>query len=168
MAGEVIKRAKQLALVDGIQYRRIGDDSFYCQELFQTNELMGYLRNMLADNGKSVLDHVIYDSAVERNFAEQLQRNQAVKVFAKLPAWFEIPTPLGAYRPDWAVLIDANGEERLYFVVETKGSMFLDDLRDQERAKIECGKAHFKALATGDNPARYIQATNIEDVMKYA
>jgi hypothetical protein len=32
-------------------------------------------------------------------------------------------------------------------------SLFLDDLRDKESAKIECGKAHFKALAVGENPA---------------
>jgi len=63
------------------------------------------------------------------------------------------------------VLIEKDGEERLYFVVETKPSMFDDDLRDKERAKIECGKAHFKALAVGDDPAEFVQAQNLDDVM---
>jgi len=109
---------------------------------------------------------VVYDSTgVERTFAEQLEKNEAVKVYAKLPGWFKVPTPLGSYNPDWAVLIEKDGEERLYFVVETKSSLFTDDLRDKEGAKIECGKAHFKALAVGDNPAEFVQARNLDDVM---
>jgi type III restriction enzyme len=127
---------------------------------------MGYLRNILKDTTKSVFEHVLYDSAgVERTFAEQLEKNESVKLCAKLPAWFKVPTPLGSYNPDWAVLVEVNGEERLYFVVETKGSLFTDDLRDNEAAKIACGKAHFQALAIGPNPARYIQATKVDDIM---
>ena len=78
-----------------------------------------------------------------------------MKVYAKLPGWFKVPTPLGTYNPDWAVLVDKPMATSLYFVVETKSSLFTDDLRDTESAKIECGKAHFKALAVGENPARY-------------
>ena len=63
-------------------------------------------------------------------------------MYVKLPGWFKVPTPLGTYNPDWAVLVDINGDERLYFVVETKGSLFIDDLRDNEAAKIACGKDH--------------------------
>jgi type III restriction enzyme len=169
IAGEVINRTKRLALVDGIKYQRIGDDQYYAQELFEQEELVGYLKNMLKDATKSVFEHVIYDSAgVERSFAEQLEKNEAVKVYAKLPAWFKVPTPLGTYNPDWALLVEVSGEERLYFVVETKGSLFADDLRDNEAAKITCGEAHFKALATGANPARYVKATKLEDVLAEA
>jgi type III restriction enzyme len=166
IAGEVINRTKRLALVDGIKYQKIGDESYFAQELFQQEELMGYLRNILKDTKKSVFEHVVYESAgVERTFAEQLEKNETVKVYAKLPAWFKVPTPLGSYNPDWAVFVEVDGEERLYFVVETKGSLFIDDLRDNEAAKIACGKAHFQALATGPNPARYIQATRVDDIM---
>ena len=91
-----------------------------------------------------------------------------MKVYAKLPGWFKVPTPLGTYNPDWAVLVEKDGAERLYFVVETKSSLFADDLRDKESAKIECGKAHFKALAIGENPARYVKATKLDDVMSSA
>ena len=168
IAGEMINRTKRLAVVDGIKYQRIGDDQYYAQELFQQEELTGYLRNMLKDAQKSVFEHVIYDSGgVERTFAEQLEKNEAVKIYAKLPGWFKVPTPLGTYNPDWAVLVEASGEERLYFVVETKGSLFVDDLRDNEAAKIACGEAHFKALAVGENPARFIKATKIDDVMEH-
>jgi type III restriction enzyme len=168
IAGEVINRTKRLAVVDGIKYQRIGDDQYYAQELFQQEELTGYLRNMLKDAQKSVFEHVIYDSGgVERTFAEQLEKNEAVKIYAKLPGWFKVPTPLGAYNPDWAVLVEVTGEERLYFVVETKGSLFVDDLRDQEAAKIACGEAHFKALGVDKNPARYIKATKVDDLMAH-
>ena len=169
IAGEVIHRTKRLALVDGIKYQKVGDDSYYAQELFQQEELMGYLKNMLKDATKSVFEHVVYDSGgVERTFAEQLEKNESVKIYAKLPAWFKVPTPLGTYNPDWALLVEISGEERLYFVVETKGSLFTDDLRDNEAAKIACGEAHFKALATGKNPAKYIKATKVEDVIAAA
>jgi type III restriction enzyme len=169
IAGEVINRTKRLALVDGIKYQKIGDDSYYAQELFQQEELMGYLKNMLKDATKSVFEHVVYDSGgVERTFAEQLEQNESVKIYAKLPGWFKVPTPLGTYNPDWAVLVEVSGEERLYFVVETKGSLFTDDLRDKEAAKVACGEAHFRSLATGENPAQYIKATKLDDVLAIA
>lgn len=63
------------------------------------------------------------------------------------------------------MLVEVSDEERLYFVVETKGSLFVDDLRDNEAAKIACGKAHFRALAVGENPARYVKARNVDDLM---
>ena len=165
LATEAINRTKRLALVDGIRYQRIGDDEYYTQELFDQEELTGYLKNMFAAE-KSVYEHVIYDSAgIERGFAEQLEKNEAVKVYAKLPGWFKVPTPLGTYNPDWAVLVDKDGEERLYFVVETKSTLFTDDLRDKEGAKIKCGEAHFETLAVGDNPARFIVARNVDDML---
>ena len=165
LATEAVNRTKRLALVDGIRYQRMGDEEYYAQELFEQEELTGYLKNML-EATKSVFEHVVYDlSGVERSFAEQLERNEAVKVYAKLPGWFKIPTPLGTYNPDWAVLVETDGTERLYFVVETKSSLFTDDLRYREGAKIECGKAHFKALAVGERPAEFVQARNLDDVM---
>ena len=167
IAGEFINRTKRLLLVDGIKYQKIGAEHYFAQELFEQEELTGYLRNMLKDATKSVFEHVVYESGgVERTFAEQLEKNESVKIYAKLPAWFKVPTPLGTYNPDWAVLVEVSGEERLYFVVETKGSLFTDDLRDNEAAKVACGEAHFKALGTGENPARYVKATKVDDLME--
>jgi type III restriction enzyme len=165
LASEAINRTKRLAIVDGIRYQRIGDDVVYAQELFESEELTGYLKNML-DTRKSVYEQVVYDSSgVERTFAEQLEKNEAVKVYAKLPGWFKVPTPLGTYNPDWAVLVEKDGAERLYLVVETKPSLYKDDLRDRETGKIACGKAHFDALAVGVNPAQFEVATTFEDVL---
>ena len=155
MSGEAINRCKRLAVVDGIKYQRLGDEHYYAQELFAQKELTGYLKNMLAETKKSVYEQVVFDSDIEASFADALEKNGAVKVYAKLPGWFTVPTPLGGYNPDWAVLIEKDGAERLYFVVETKGSLLFDDLRAREGAKIDCGKAHFKALESCATPAKY-------------
>ena len=164
-AAEIINRCKRMALVDGIRYQRLGDDAVWAQELFETEELTGYLTNMLRDTKRSIYEHVVYDSATERDFADALEKDDDVVLYAKLPGWFKVPTPLGSYNPDWAVLVNKDGTRRLYFVVETKSSLFTDDLRNKESAKIECGKAHFKALAVGENPARYVVARSVSDVM---
>ena len=88
-----------------------------------------------------------------------------MKVYAKLPGWFTVPTPLGTYNPDWAVLVDTDEGERLYFVIETKASALMDDLRLTEAAKIKCGRAHFNALATEESPARYEVATSFSEFL---
>jgi type III restriction enzyme len=142
----VIRQQMRLALVDGIKYERIGDHCFYAQELFAEEELHGYLSKNMLSAKKAVHEHVVYDSDVEMQFAEAFERSNDVKVYAKLPRWFTIDTPLGSYNPDWAVLIEREDTERLYFVVETKGSLLTGDLRAVEQAKIDCGKAHFEAL----------------------
>ncbi len=101
-----------------------------------------------------------YCGLTEESFADQLKKNTAVKGYAKLPRWFTVPTPLGSYNPDWAV-----DGERLYFVVETKSSLFSSDLRNAESAQIECGKAHFAALKVSKSPAEYRTARSIDDVL---
>ncbi|MDY0208048.1 MAG: restriction endonuclease subunit R, partial [Pseudomonas sp.] len=142
----IIKNQMRLFVVDGITYHKIGDDQYYAQELFSDNELFGYLQQNMVASQKSVFDHVVYDSDVELEFASAFERSDDIKLYAKLPGWFKIDTPLGGYNPDWAVLIEVDGKDKLYFVVETKGSLFTDALRPAEKAKIDCGRAHFKAL----------------------
>ncbi len=163
-AAEAINRRKRLALVDGIKYQRSGSESYYAQERFVKEELTGYL-NKMVESQKSAYNYVIWDSDNEKSFAEQLEMNTAVKVYAKLPRWFHVPTPLGQYNPDWAVLIENGDGERLYFVAETKGTSFLDDLRNSERAKVECGKAHFAALEVGETPAKYRVVHNLDGLL---
>lgn len=165
LAAEAINRCKRLAIVDGIKYQRLGDEYYYAQELFEQEELTGYIRNMLTETRKSVFESVVYDSGTEAAFADGLENNEAVKVYAKLPGWFKVPTPLGSYNPDWAVLVEKDGAERLYLVVETKSSLFTDDLGDKESAKIECGKAHFKALEVRETPARYVVARTVDEIV---
>lgn len=164
LAAEAINRCKRLAIVDGIRYQRLGDDAYYAQELFEQEALTGYLKNLLPAQ-KAAYEQVVYDSDTEAAFADELEKNTAIKVYAKLPGWFAVPTPLGAYNPDWAVLVQHEDGERLYFVVETKSGLFADDLRDKEAAKIDCGKAHFKALAVGEAPAEYKVVRKIDELV---
>ena len=164
LATQVVNRCKEKVLVDGIKYQRIGEEHYYSQELFEKEELTGYLKNML-DTKKSVYEQVLHESAIEARFAEQLEKNAAVRVYAKLPGWFTVPTPLGRYNPDWAVLVEQDEGERLYLVVETKGSLFGNDLRVTEIAKIECGKAHFNALEVGEESTQYRIARSVDEVL---
>ena len=166
-AADLINRAKVDALVDGVRYQPIGPDSFYAQELFETEELNGYLDKMV-EVQKSVSDAIRYDSTVERTFAEALNANEAVKVFAKLPDWFKVPTPLGSYNPDWAVLLTGEAGDRLYFVVETKGSQFLEDLRASEAAKIKCGASHFREIARSEQEPAFLQEVTVEGILTRA
>jgi len=160
----MIQRTMRKFVVDGIKYEKIGNDAYYAQEIFEEQELAGYLNQNLIESNRGVYDYVIYDSDIEKNFAISFEKNPSVKVYAKLPSFFKIDTPLGSYNPDWAVLIEKDDEEKLYFVVESKGSLFTDDLRPAEQAKIDCGTAHFKAL---DSDVKFIKATGMKDVEAY-
>lgn len=145
LVAEAINRCKELTIVDGIKYQRLGDEHYYAQEMFSHDELNGYFENLI-DVDKSVYKQVVWDSKVESDFVNQLENESAIKVYTKLPRWFTVPTPLGNYNPDWAVLVEQKNVERLYFIVETKGD--IENLRPTEQAKIKCGKKHFKALNT--------------------
>lgn len=162
----IIKSQMRLFIVDGIKYHKIGDDQFYAQELFQQNELFGYLKDNMVKAEKSVFDHVVYDSDIELEFASAFELNDDIKLYAKLPGWFKIDTPLGGYNPDWAVLIEQDGKEKLYFVVETKSTLFSVERRPEENAKIKCGYAHFEAL--GDDVKFTVSNSMDEFSSRYA
>jgi type III restriction enzyme len=143
-AGEAINRAERRFLVDGVQYLEV--DDHYEMSLFE--DLQGYEDSLLPIE-KSIYDHVIYDSKVEHDFAEALEGMDEVKLFVKLPNWFTVPTPIGDYNPDWAIVFyvqDEFGEtrEKLYLVRETKGeSVDVERLRGTEEMRIECARRHF-------------------------
>lgn len=143
---KIISSKMKHMLVDGIKYTKIGDNEYYAQELFENTELFGYLsKNMMASE-RSVYDHIIYDSKNEAEFAARFENNANVILYTKLPGWFKIPTPLGSYNPDWAVLFDQDGNKKLYFILETKGNVRFESLRQTESDKIRCGKKHFESL----------------------
>ncbi|WP_254473052.1 hypothetical protein [Bartonella sp. B1098] len=118
------------------------------QELFISEELVANLERTAVVSEKSVYDHVVYESSVEKEFAQSLENDPEVRLFFKLPRSFKIATPIGSYTPDWAVFLEWDGQEKLYFVLETKGANSEFDLRLKEMLKIKCGKAHFDALQT--------------------
>ena len=144
---EVINQNCYQLDIDGISYQRLAGEDYYVQEIFETEELMANLDRNAVEVNKSVYDYVVYDSStIEKPFAVALDSDPDVKLFFKIPERFKIQTPIGTYNPDWAVYLTKNGEEKLYFVLETKGSTSLFDLRTREQLKIHCGKKHFKAL----------------------
>jgi type III restriction enzyme len=145
-AMEIIARNRHSLAIDGIRYVKLAGEEYYVQEIFESAELIANLdRNAVAVKN-SVYDHIIYDSGTESRFAQSLDNDPDVKMFFKIPSRFKIETPIGTYNPDWAVYLEHDGDKKLYFVLETKGTTILDDLRNPERLKILCGKAHFEAL----------------------
>jgi len=147
---KIIKKVMSMFIVDGIKYQKIGDEFYYAQECFEDQELYGYLSSNMYENreNKSIYTHTVYDSTIEENFAIEFNKNSNVKLFTKLPSWFKINTPLGTYNPDWAVLIEKDDEEKLYFVVESKGSDLGLDIKTAESSKIACAKKHFEEIST--------------------
>ena len=143
---KILRSVMKSLIVDGIKYQRIGDSEYYCQELFESEELKGYLESNMLESHKGIYNYVIYDSENERKFATAFEENEDILLYAKLSDWFKISTPLGSYNPDWAVMVNKNGEKKLYFVLETKGNIDADALRQTEREKIQCGMEHFAAL----------------------
>ena len=145
----LINKAKEERLIDGLQYSKI--DEFYKQEeVFDDTELYGIKDGNVVDVSapdKNPFDHIIFDSAIERAFAEDCDTDENVLLYAKLPPKFTVDTPYGSYNPDWMLVVRNDENEcKLYFVAETKGNSDLDKLRPDEKVKIQCGMKHFEVL----------------------
>ncbi len=164
LVGDVIEEQKRKLMVKGIEYERTG--VVWAQDLFDA-EFEREAKRLIKGGDRSVYDHVPIDSDVEREFLKELQDNETiVKLFAKLPKRFIVPTPLGNYEPDWAVLVDQEGADRLYFVVETKGTLFESGRRANENQKIDCGFKHFEAIGTAhEPPAKYRVAETLDALL---
>ena len=133
----ILKHELRRLLVDGIKYERLpqtAPDAEWEMVLF---------KNALQVT-KSVYEYVVYDSDVEREFAKKLDEREDIKLFVKLPRWFEIDTPIGKYNPDWAIL--RHDGQALYLVRETKGTRDFLKLRTTEADKVRCGVRHFETL----------------------
>ncbi len=75
--------------------------------------------------------------------------SEEVFIYAKLPRGFRIPTPVGDYSPDWAIVFREGKVKHIYFVAETKGTLESLNLRPIEKAKIDCAKKLFARLSGG-------------------
>ncbi len=147
---KILLSVKKENLTEGIKYEKV--DDYYKQDLiFNDEELYGYKdRNILeVSTNKNIYDHVIYDSQIEKEFAIDAENDDDVLLYAKLPSKFLIDTPIGNYNPDWAVVLNTNEGEKLYFVAETKGTDNVKDLGPNEQRKINCGIKHFEVIDTG-------------------
>ncbi len=138
-----IKEELHQLMIDGIKYEKIGD-KVYEMKLFDDSDFEIYLdefTHTVTDSSKTIYENYIpLDSNVENQFAKDCESSEQIEFYFKLPYWFEINTPIGKYRPDWAIVF--KGEKKIYFVAETKSAG--QELRGSEKLKIDCGKAHFK------------------------
>ena len=151
-AVRIIREKLAEHLIQGIQYEKINE--WY--EMTQFEEIPSW-EEYLVPVGRSVYDQVVYDSEIEREFAEGLEKMDDVKLYLKLPSWFTVDTPVGAYNPDWAIVMeerDAHGQPTggplLYLVRETKPENWKTSLRPEERSKIFCGERHFQGALRVD------------------
>lgn len=141
IAVRVIKENLADHLVRGIQYERINE--WYEMSLFESE--FNSWQDYLIPASKSVYDYVEWDSNIESAFVEAMNQRDDIRLYVKLPGWFVVPTPVGNYNPDWAIVMDDPNEpdgEKLYLVRETKGD---GELRPTERRKTECGEKHFQS-----------------------
>jgi len=117
--------------------------------LFEAQELEVYLNDYsftVSDSSKTIYEEFVpLDSGVESKFAKDCESSDQIKFYFKLPNWFKIPTPIGNYNPDWALVFE--DDKKIYFVAETKDTgtpqVDLSKLGGDEQMKIKCGKAHF-------------------------
>lgn len=147
---KLINEEKATMIVDDITYNRT--DGTYDSEIFTAEKNKDFSKAYPAK--KNVQDYVFTDGtaekSIERKFAEDMDLDDKVVVYAKLPRGFQIPTPVGNYAPDWAIAFQKGTVKHIYFVAETKGSMESMDLRPIEQAKIKCAKTLFNEISTDD------------------
>lgn len=144
--GNIINEQKAIAIIEHITYHKTNQQ--YEADIFSEQELRGSIGIDAIESKKSLYDLVVVDSkGIEKNFAEQLEQQDAVEVYTKLPRGFYINTPVAKYRPDWAIVFREGSVKHIYFVVETKGAESVMQLRAVEQAKIECAKRHFTAIS---------------------
>ena len=149
LATQAIKRTLYNLMIDGIKYQKIGGKE-YEMALFEAQELEVYLNDFsfkVSDSSKTIYEEFMpLDSGVESKFAKDCETSDQIKFYFKLPNWFKIPTPIGNYNPDWALIFE--DEQKIYFVAETKDTetpqVDLSKLSGDEQMKIKCGKAHFE------------------------
>lgn len=110
-------------------------------------------QDVIPTPNRGLYDHVICDSNIELNFAEDLDQQNVVRVFVKLPSAYKIPMPFGGtYNPDFALMIqkknldDPEKDGDFYFTVETKGTAEYEKLKEEEKLKILCAVKHFEAI----------------------
>lgn len=140
----IINRELHKLMIEGIKYERLTTGQIeWSMQLFREEELKDYFEQCLSVQ-KSVFNSVIYDSEIERRFAEELDKREDVKLFVKLPSFFKVETPIGTYNPDWAIV--KHEDQTIYLVRETKSTKDFEKLRNSEADKIKCGRKHFEAI----------------------
>lgn len=146
-AARVVRERAGHRLVDGITYEKLAE--WY--DMKDWDESLETGSDRVLEVTRSLYDRLVYQSETEKRFAQKLEDRRDVRFFLKPPNWFKVPTPVGTYNPDWAVVMDKTGrhgdidpaEPKLYLVRETKSTPTESELRAKEAQKIHCGRRHF-------------------------
>jgi type III restriction enzyme len=144
----IINEQKATMIIQHITYNPI--DEVYDSSIFTKNTLRGTFGKDAIEVKKHIYDYLVTDSEKEKEFAKALDASSEVSVYAKLPRGFLIPTPVGNYNPDWAIVFNEGKVKHIYFVAETKGKLesLHFDTRGIEEAKIHCAKKHFEKISS--------------------
>ena len=157
----IINSEKATAVIEHITYNVMEEK--YDVNIFTDATIKGKLDVNAMKAKKHLYDHIVYDSTNEKKFASDLDINNSVAVYVKLPNSFYISTPVGKYNPDWAIAFHEGSVKHVYFIAETKGSMDSLELRTIEQSKIHCAKKHFKAIS--NNEVVYDVVDNYESLL---
>jgi type III restriction enzyme len=160
-ASTLIKEQKATMIIEHLAYDPI-EGNYDAEIKAVAKTPLDFSKAFKAKN--HIYDYVFTDSKVEREFAEELDASTEVKVYAKLPKGFAIPTPVGDYNPDWAVAFDAGKVRHIYFIAETKGSMSSLELREIETARINCARKFFSRITS--NEVKYDVVSSYEKLME--
>lgn len=164
-AVQIINNHKLHLIVNSLTYTKIQD--YYDHNLFLNQSTYAYQGKngnsyKVSSNSKTLFDYIVTDSKVELDFVKDLELNEEISFFIKLPNWFKIQTPLGPYNPDWAIVSTKDDVQKLYFIIETKGTTNAAQLKPSEFGKILSGEKHFKALDTG---ITFKKATKLDEIL---
>ncbi|MGC4013108.1 MAG: DEAD/DEAH box helicase family protein [Luteolibacter sp.] len=145
-ASTLIKEQKATMIIEHLTYDPI--EERYGSDIFTVTKTKEDFSKAVEVKKRHIYDYVFTDSKGERAFAQDLNTSAEVVVYAKLPRGFSIPTPVGDYNPDWAVAFEADKVKHVFFIAETKGSMSSLQLREIEKARIECARKFFAKITS--------------------
>lgn len=144
-AARLINEQKATVIVEHLAYDPISD--WHDIEIFTREKPKANFERAVKAK-RHIYDYVFTDSKKEREFVAELDSSAEVVVYAKLPAGFFIPTPMGNYNPDWAIAFQKDKVRHIYFIAETKGNLSSLDLREIEHGKIKCARKFFAKITS--------------------
>lgn len=160
---KLIDEQKASTIIEHITYDKL-DETWNAEEIFVDATIGGEYGKNIADAKKHLYDKLRYDSNTEKDLAAEMDVQDAVELYVKLPSGFYINTPMGKYNPDWAITFKEGSVKHIYFVAETKGDVSDLQLREVEKAKIECARRHFSVISS-DN-VKYSAVSSYSELLK--
>jgi type III restriction enzyme len=167
-AARILRLHLNKQIVDGIKYERI-DGWYELREITDRDEIDVISSQLVParDGGPGLYDYVECESEPERRFLESLDAIREVLLYFKLPRWFVVPTPVGDYNPDWAIVWQPSeggpDAKRLFLIRETKDTQLRSKWLGGAAAKVAAGDAHFN-VALRDPELSFRVVTNASEL----